>query len=580
MLKELPEEPLRADMEIWTKIRSIIAAILASIVLIGCPGDEADVEPTDATTVDHADETDTGDRGEAKVVDPMDSDLAEPARVTIADARDDMYRNYYEVFVYSFYDGDGDGIGDLKGLTDKLDYIADLGCNGIWLMPVMPSPTYHKYDVTDYRDIDPEYGTMEDFEALLTAAHDRHINVIIDMVINHTSSKHPWFIEATDYLKSLENGQTPDPEACIYCDYYHFSDEKKDNTWYKVAGTDYYYEGSFWSEMPDLNLANESLISEIYDIADFWIEKGVDGFRMDAPLHYEETDTAFNTAVLNGLYEHCIGSDPDFYMVSEVWASENTIRDYYMSNTPSMFDFALASAEGDIVKAARGAEKADRFARRVVELEDERKSIYDAAIDAAFITNHDMPRVYNALNGKAEDMKMAAALLLSLPGNTFIYYGEEIGMCSSGKEDENKRLPMLWSDSGTSGMCEGPKDADKVEQKCKALDEQIADPSSLYNTYRKCLELRNAYPEIARGKSEIIEDLTDEKTAVIRRTWTDNGDESNIFIVYNTGKEDAALEDPILNGLEVVGAFCKGDGICSNDISGLLVPGGSVIYLK
>lgn len=128
---------------------------------------------------------------------------------------DDKYRTYYEVFVYSFYDSDKDGIGDLKGLTQKLDYIndgddatdTDLGCNGIWLMPIMPSTTYHKYDVTDYYGIDSEYGTMEDFEAFMAACKERDIHVLIDLVINHTSSSHPWFVAACDYLKELEIGR-------------------------------------------------------------------------------------------------------------------------------------------------------------------------------------------------------------------------------------------------------------------------------------------------------------------------------------------------------------------------------------
>lgn len=144
---------------------------------------------------------------------------------------DDNYRSCYEVFVYSFYDSNGDGIGDLKGLTERLDYIndgdpstdTDLGCTGIWLMPIMPSPSYHKYDVTDYMDIDPQYGTMEDFKAFLEAAHQRGIDVIIDFVMNHTSSDHPWFQEASGYLRGLEAGAEPDLAACPYVDYYNFS---------------------------------------------------------------------------------------------------------------------------------------------------------------------------------------------------------------------------------------------------------------------------------------------------------------------------------------------------------------------
>ena len=123
---------------------------------------------------------------------------------------DDNYRNYYEVFVYSFYDSDGDGIGDINGVTQKLDYIQDMGFNGIWLMPIMQSTTYHKYDVTDYYAIDKEYGTIDDFQRLVDECHKRDINVVIDFVINHSSSKHQWFQEACAYLRQLPDGQEPD----------------------------------------------------------------------------------------------------------------------------------------------------------------------------------------------------------------------------------------------------------------------------------------------------------------------------------------------------------------------------------
>ena len=155
---------------------------------------------------------------------------------SVSDAVDDTYRNYYEIFVYSFADSNGDGIGDLAGVTQKLDYVADLGCNGIWLMPLHPSPTYHKYDVMDYENIDPMYGTLDDFDALISAAHERHIRVIMDLVINHTSVEHPWFVSAASYLRSLPSSKSPDPAECPYVDYYHFSTEKQDASWYPLEG--------------------------------------------------------------------------------------------------------------------------------------------------------------------------------------------------------------------------------------------------------------------------------------------------------------------------------------------------------
>ena len=205
--------------------------------------------------------------------------------------------------------------GDLNGVIEKLDYVEYMGFNGIWFMPIMPSPSYHKYDVTDYRAIDEAYGTMEDFEKLVEECHNRGINVIIDFVINHSSSEHPWFTQACEYLKTLEPGQEPDLSECPYVDYYHFSKEKETSVYYEVPGTEWYYEGVFWSGMPDLNLQSEAVRKEFEDIAAFWIEKGVDGFRIDAAKHFENS-TEQNNEVLNWLYTVCTDLNPDFYMVS------------------------------------------------------------------------------------------------------------------------------------------------------------------------------------------------------------------------------------------------------------------------
>ena len=166
---------------------------------------------------------------------------------------DDNYRTWYEVFVYSFCDSNGDGIGDLRGLQSKLDYLQELGITGIWLMPVHPSTTYHKYNVSDYYAIDPSYGTLADMEALLADCQKRNIRVILDLVVNHTGYDHPWFTAAADYLKALPAGEEPDREACKYLDYYFFSREAGDGM-RQLNGTDFYYEAMFSPDMPDLNL--------------------------------------------------------------------------------------------------------------------------------------------------------------------------------------------------------------------------------------------------------------------------------------------------------------------------------------
>ena len=198
--------------------------------------------------------------------------------------RDDKYRTTYEIFVYSFCDSNGDGIGDLNGIRSKLDYIQDLGFDAIWLTPVHPSSTYHKYDVDDYYAIDPVYGTLEDYEALLQECHDRGIRVYMDLVLNHTSDDNAWFKAASDYLHELPSGWEPDTSYCKYYDYYNFTRQPSDG-YAHLEGTEWYYEARFWSEMPDLNLSSEAVRGEIRDIMAFWLGKGVDGFRLDAVKH-------------------------------------------------------------------------------------------------------------------------------------------------------------------------------------------------------------------------------------------------------------------------------------------------------
>ena len=505
-------------------ISILMSACMGVLLLGGCGQNNSAVYSKEGT-----------EGTESTLVVEQDSDYEYEQELNIID---DNYRNYYEIFVYSFYDTNGDGIGDLNGVTKKLDYIKDMGFNGIWLMPIMPSTTYHKYDVVDYYNIDEEYGTLEDFKNLLKEAHDRDIRVIIDFVMNHSSKQNPWFQEACSYLRDLGEGEDVDIAACPYVDYYHFSKENQSG-YRKVAGADWYYEGQFDDIMPDLNLESQAVRDEFEKIADFWIDLGVDGFRMDAAMHFDEENLNLNLEVLNWFYNYCLSKNPEFYMVSEVWASEATIANYYESQTPSMFNFAGSSAEGVIVKTAMGSANANKFVDAMIDYQTTYSSRNPNYIDAPFLTNHDQVRVANNLIGDEEKLKMAAGLLLTMSGSPFVYYGEEIGMKSAGKKDENKRLPMFWSSTDLTGMTSGPKDADKgVEMNFPAADEQILDKSSLLNYYKRALRIRNENPEIARGTIEKIEALCDGHQAAITKTY--NG--SVIGIVYNTSEESMKID--------------------------------------
>ena len=462
----------------------------------------------------------------------------------------DNYRTYYEVFVYSFFDSDGDGIGDLKGLTSKLDYIndgddktdSDLGMSGIWLMPIMPSTTYHKYDVTDYYSINNEYGTLEDFNTFLAECDKRNINVILDLVMNHTSSKHPWFVQACEYLKEIDEGE-PDRDECVYLDYYHFSKEKINETYYSVEGTKWYYEGKFWSEMPDLNLENEKVRGEFQKISEYWLNMGVSGFRLDAAKEFISDNTSANVEILTWFNKMVKEYKQDAYIVAEVWSNQDTYEKYYESGIDSVFNFAFSGNDGIICKVVKDGTSdynAQSYGNAVTKLNERFLTYNNNYIDAPFYTNHDMGRSAGYYSGEygEKQTKIASALNLFMTGNAFVYYGEELGMKGSGK-DENKRLPMLWSlDTSTEGMCRGPIDADKVKMKYDSLEEQEKNENSIYHYYKNVIRIRNSYPEIIKGNTELLEACSDENLCVIKKSLN----ESEIIIAYNLSPEEAQID--------------------------------------
>ena len=563
--------------KVFIKQKLVVVTIVSLLGLVACGKQEvSQVEETQDTSqvVSEAMEEQSEAASTEEVVESIVYEYEQELNVI-----EDNYRNYYEIFVYSFYDSDGDGIGDLNGVTQKLDYIKDMGFNGIWLMPVMPSTTYHKYDVTDYYGIDSEYGTIEDFERLVEECHKRDIRIIIDFVMNHSSSQHPWFVEACDFLRALPEDEEPEASVCPYIDYYHFTKDKVDGTYYNVSGTDWYYEGSFWFGMPDLNWEKGVIKKEFEDIASFWIDKGIDGFRMDAVMHISETDKKLNTDVMNWFFTYCQSLNPEFYMVSEVWANMETITDYYASKTPSMFNFDGADAEGKLIKTARGSYKAENFVKNMLTYQTEFGAQNEEYIDAPFITNHDMGRVANALGNDENDIKMAGGLLMTMSGNPFVYYGQEIGMASAGKKDENKRLPMIWSDTDTTGMTKGPLDADEgITSSFTGVEEQLADETSILNYYKRALRLRNENPEIARGTISLVEELCDGQQAVITKTYED----SVIAIVYNTSDEvlNVNLVGTSIETMGIRGYLTLNGEQITLEAGTLMMPGQSICILK
>ena len=346
---------------------------------------------------------------------------------------------FYEIFVRSFYDTDRDGIGDFNGITQKLDYLQELGITAIWLMPVHPSPSYHGYDVLNYFNVNPEYGTMADFKGLLAEAHRRNIHIIIDLVINHTSSQHPFFVAAN-----------ADPQS-PYRDWYIWSDTDPGNRWH--PGNNGYYYGFFWVGMPDLNYRNPEVTGFMDDVVTFWLDEvGVDGFRVDAAKHLiQEGDQRENTLATHewyrDFYQFYKADFPEAYTVGEVFgAGSSVVKSYTGDQLDQVFNFEMS---GGFVNSARGEAYSGINSAIQFALADMPDFNF-----ATFLTNHDQDRVMSVLGGDTDKAKVAASMLLTSPGTPFIYYGEEIGM-QGRKPDEDIRLPMQWSGEENVGFSDG-----------------------------------------------------------------------------------------------------------------------------
>ncbi len=568
----------------------IASIILSAMMILSACGTNGGNEPAGNAAANGEQSVEGADAETVQNVETVQN--AEDATDSIPlNVIDDNYRTYYEVFVYSFCDSDGDGIGDLQGLISKLDYIndgddstdTDLGCNGIWLMPVNPSPTYHKYDVADYYGIDEEYGTLDDFEELLEECDKRGIKVIMDLVLNHSSSQNPWFQEAYSYLQGLGDGN-PSVEECPYFDYYHFTKEQGGG-YYAVEGTDWYYEAQFWSEMPDLNLDCEALREEISQITGYWLDMGVGGFRLDAVKEYYSGAPQTNIEFLSWLNDTVKAQKEDAYLVGEAWLPMTEYAPYYESGIDSVFNFAFADKDGIISKVLNGS-PASKYGETVASLQEVFGAYNENYIDAPFYTNHDLGRSagYYAGDDSANQTKLAASMNLFMSGSAFVYYGEELGMKGAGK-DENKRAPMYWSmDAGAEGMCVGPADMDDVKMKFESLEEQQADAGSVYQFYKKVIKVRNQNPEIGRGVTEYLKDASTDTVCVLRKSY----EGSEVILVFVTGAETENIDlssitvngNPIGEHSEVRAMLPTGEEPIRLDGGKATMPGYSVMVLK
>ena len=519
----------------------LCAGLICTSALCGCTVQAKYENTSSAAASDSASTASTEESGSAPSQETVEGALAMPEDGGFKTVdyklteQSDKYRTFYEIFPYSFCDSNGDGIGDFNGITSKLDYLNDgdtkttddLGIEGIWLMPIMQSDSYHKYDVIDYKSVDSSYGTIEDFEKLVSECHKRGINVIIDFVINHSSTSCEWFKKAIEELKA---GKTDG-----YVQYYNFTQEDKKNVkgWSSAGVEGWYYECEFWDQMPDLNLKNENLRKELLDAAKFWLDKGVDGFRLDAVLWFEKTyekgaNDEASVDELKWFYESVKKEKDDVYMVGECWEDPSVISKYYASGIDSLFDFKSEGFNGRVATAVN-KEDAKTYVESIASWQKQITEVNKNAINTPFISNHDTARSAGFFTDDYS-RKLAAALYILSPGNAFIYYGEEIAM-EGGEKDENKRKGMYWSATDKTGFVEkipGMSDDSLPE---KAVDELEKDENSLLNFYKRVIALKNQNPEIKKGTATPVSFGDDYKECA---GYVMDSDGSKVFVLFNT----------------------------------------------
>ena len=367
--------------------------------------------------------------------------------------------------------------------------------------------------------------------------------MILDLVLNHTGSEHPWFREAADYLSGLPEGEKPAPEACKYLDYYHFLQAESCPGGYSpVAGTDgWFYESKFSFDMPDLNLDNPDLRNDLADVMKFWLDRGVSGFRLDAAKEYYSGETEKNLEMLSWVQETAKAIKPDCYLVAEVWDSFASIAEYYKSGITGIFDYAFGGSNGKIVKVLRGmgnASVVSTYAAALQKADTAYRNSNPDYIDAPFLSNHDVGRIAGFAGRDPVKTKLAGAMNLLMSGNAFVYYGEEIGMVAGAGNDPSYRAPMYWNDTGEGMTSPAPECVLPEEYPMGSLEQQKLEDDSVYNYYRQVIALRNAVPAIARGIPQAETELNRGCVSAVRKTWQDE----SCILLMNIDEKPAQVD--------------------------------------
>lgn len=459
----------------------------------------------------------------------------------------------YQIYPKSFQDSNQDGIGDLKGIIKRMDYLGELGIDAIWLSPVCKSPQEDNgYDISDYQDIDPMFGCLDDMEALIAEAKKYNIRIIMDLVLNHTSNRHRWFEEAK---KSKDNP---------YHDYYVWRDGKEGvppndmkgifggSAWEWVPEIQQYYFHQFLPEQPDLNWDNPQVRKEIYDMILWWMDKGVGGFRLDVIDQIaKEPDQRIT---INGprLHEFIREMSKetfqkgDLITVGEAWGANPELAKLYSNPDGSEFSMVF-QFEHIGLDQQEGKEKWDLAPLPFLKLKQVmarwQKELYNCGWNSLFWNNHDLPRIVSRWGNdgeyRVESAKMLAILLHGMQGTPYIYQGEELGMTNVqydikdyrdveihnmykerleagyAKEDvmrsiyakgrDNARTPMQWDDTEYAGFTDGTPWI-KVNSNYKEINAktQVNDPNSIFSCYKKLIQLRKDYPVFVDGKFTLL----------------------------------------------------------------------------
>ncbi len=505
------------------KLLSVLlcAALAGCCVLAGCGEESSKTDGASSKTESGTSKTESGTSDAEKVSDPIEGVKAE--------ASADKYRNVYQIFTQSFCDSDGDGVGDFKGIISQLDYLndgdpnggEDLGVDALWMTPINPSESYHKYSVEDYYNVDESFGTLEDFDKLVEECHKRGINVILDLVLNHISYKNPLFLEACEEVKQ---GKL-DGKAQYF--EFHKPDYYSPDVQVVTVG-DYVCEANFSPTMPEWNLNSEKTREEFTKIAKFWLDRGVDGFRLDAVKYFANKDTD-GVAFLKWFVDTCRGIKSDVYLVGEDWSDDSEIKDFYASGIDSLFAFRFATSSGDICQFL-STMQGQQLIKKLVSYDGKMSEVNPDYINAMFLSNHDQIRIANALEGKGlEAEKFAANIYMLTPGNSYTYYGEEIGMTAPGTDsDKYYRLPMVFDSDNPQGITvDGASAVDAPTG--GGVKQQLSDKNSLLNHYRRLITVKLQNPEIARGRMTKQENFGD---TMIGAYYIEK-DDSKLLVIHN-----------------------------------------------